>query len=114
LAHLSKWTVRALLLVLAVLPAHLPAQPTQEAPLALRKVIISHGIELHYVERGTGVPVVFVHGSLSDGGYWTDQVNAFAKAAIEPLLTAGVTIRRTTTKHSLATQQWWTQTTLPR
>jgi non-heme chloroperoxidase len=77
LAHLSKWTVCALLLILGGLPTYLPAQ---EAPLALRKVIVNHGIELHYVERGTGVPVVFVHGSLSDGGYWTTQVNAFAKA----------------------------------
>ncbi|MGC2744194.1 MAG: alpha/beta fold hydrolase, partial [Candidatus Angelobacter sp.] len=49
-------------------------------PLTLCRVILNNGIELHYVERGTGVPVVFVHGSLGDGGYWTDQVNAFAAA----------------------------------
>ena len=77
MAHLSKWIVCALLLILGGLPTYLPAQ---EAPLALRKVIVNHGIELHYVERGTGEPVVFVHGSLSDGGYWNDQVRAFAKA----------------------------------
>lgn len=77
---LSKWTVRTLLLMTIVLPAHLPAQPAQEPALAVRKVIVSHGIELHYVERGTGVPVVFVHGSLSDGSYWNSQVDAFAKA----------------------------------
>jgi pimeloyl-ACP methyl ester carboxylesterase len=35
-------------------------------------------VEPHYVERGTGVPVVFVHGSLSDGGYWNDQLGPFA------------------------------------
>ena len=80
MAHLSKWIARALLLIVAALPAHLPAQTTQETALTIRRVIVSHGIELHYVERGTGVPVVFVHGSLSDGSYWTNQVNAFAQA----------------------------------
>ena len=29
---------------------------------------IGHSITLHYVDEGTGVPVIFVHGSLSDGG----------------------------------------------
>lgn len=80
MAHLSKWTVGALLLVLSGVPSHLPAQTVQETQLTVRKVIVGHGVELHYVDRGTGVPVVFVHGSLSDGSYWNDQVNAFAKA----------------------------------
>ncbi len=30
---------------------------------------IGHGIKLHYVEQGSGTLIVFVHGSLSDGGY---------------------------------------------
>jgi len=40
---------------------------------------IGHGITLHYMAEGTGVPVIFVHGSLSDGGYWADQIAPFAK-----------------------------------
>jgi non-heme chloroperoxidase len=80
LAYLSKRIFAALLLIIAGLPAHLPAQTAHEIPLTLRRVIVRDGIELHYVERGTGVPVVFVHGSLSDGSYWTNQVNAFAEA----------------------------------
>lgn len=80
MAYLSKWTTRILLLILAALPAHLHAQTAQETALTIRRVIVGHGIELHYVERGTGEPVVFVHGSLSDGSYWNNQVNAFAKA----------------------------------
>src|SRR5215469_6186825 len=40
---------------------------------------VGHGIRLHYVSEGTGVPVIFVHGSLSDGGYWADQIAQFAK-----------------------------------
>lgn len=42
-------------------------------------VDIGHHIVLHYVEEGAGAPVVFVHGSLCDMGYWKDQVDAFAR-----------------------------------
>lgn len=45
----------------------------------IRLANIGHGIKLHYVDEGTGVPVIFVHGSLSDGGYWSDQIGPFAK-----------------------------------
>jgi non-heme chloroperoxidase len=44
------------------------------------EVNIGHDITLHYIERGSGVPVVFVHGSLSDFDYWRDQVVAFSKS----------------------------------
>jgi pimeloyl-ACP methyl ester carboxylesterase len=40
---------------------------------------IGHGITLHYVDKGRGVPVIFVHGSLSDAGYWADQIGPFAE-----------------------------------
>jgi pimeloyl-ACP methyl ester carboxylesterase len=40
---------------------------------------IGHGITLHYVDEGAGVPVVFVHGSLSNDGYWADQIGPFSK-----------------------------------
>jgi pimeloyl-ACP methyl ester carboxylesterase len=39
---------------------------------------IGDGIVLHYAEKGSGTPVVFGHGSLSEMTYWNDQVNAFA------------------------------------
>ena len=45
----------------------------------LHSASIGHGITLHYVDEGTGTPVIFVHGSLSDGGYWADQIRPFAK-----------------------------------
>lgn len=53
------------------------AQQNAAAP-AIQTADIGHGITLHYVEQGTGTPVIFVHGSLSDGGYWTDEVTAFS------------------------------------
>ncbi|MGH8397274.1 MAG: alpha/beta fold hydrolase [Gammaproteobacteria bacterium] len=42
-------------------------------------VNIGNGITLHYAEEGRGIPVIFVHGSLSDYSYWKDQVDAFSK-----------------------------------
>lgn len=40
---------------------------------------IGNGIRLHYVEMGSGAPVVFVHGSLSDYEYWSGQIGPFSK-----------------------------------
>jgi hypothetical protein len=37
-----------------------------DAP-TIRTVDIGNGITLHYVDQGKGTPVIFVHGSLSDG-----------------------------------------------
>src|SRR5262249_12913990 len=45
----------------------------------IRAASIGDDITLHYVDEGTGVPVIFVHGSLSDGGYWADQIGPFSK-----------------------------------
>ncbi len=63
-----RWTIGVVVIALAVLLAP-PSTGPQDVPTALRKVIVAEGVELHYDERGTGVPVVFVHGSLSDGSY---------------------------------------------
>lgn len=52
---------------------------TAAAAPSIRSVDIGSGIVLHYVDQGRGVPVIFVHGSISDGGYWADQVPAFAR-----------------------------------
>jgi non-heme chloroperoxidase len=52
--------------------------PHSDAP-AIRTVDIGNGITLHYVDQGKGTPVIFVHGSLSDGGYWADQAGRFAE-----------------------------------
>jgi pimeloyl-ACP methyl ester carboxylesterase len=68
----------ALAVVLAVTASSDANQATIAAP-AIRAVDIGHGITLHYVDEGTGVPVIFVHGSLSDGGYWADQIGPFAQ-----------------------------------
>jgi hypothetical protein len=41
--------------------------PHADAP-TIRTVDIGNGITLYYVDQGKGTPVIFVHGSLSDGG----------------------------------------------
>lgn len=66
------------LLVLAWAPLQGMAQSKIAAP-TIQAVEIGNGITLHYVDLGTGAPVIFVHGSLSDYGYWGEQVREFAK-----------------------------------
>lgn len=42
------------------------------------KTIQANGTEFHYVERGGGQPVVFVHGGLGDFRTWLPQVENFS------------------------------------
>ena len=65
-------------LTCALLAAHAFAQADPQA-FAIHAADIGQGIVLHYVDEGAGIPVVFVHGSLSDGGYWADQIGPFSK-----------------------------------
>ncbi|PYP74547.1 MAG: hypothetical protein DMD41_01315 [Gemmatimonadetes bacterium] len=81
-------------LLLAALPlaaschrgARAPAAPTPPpsarrvgaAPLPLRTVQVN-GTELHYAEFGSGIPLVFVHGSLGTVEDWRAQLDTFAR-----------------------------------
>jgi hypothetical protein len=56
----------------------IPLGAKDKAPL-VKELTLNNGVALHYVEQGTGAPVIFVHGSLSDYTYWKEQVDAFAK-----------------------------------
>jgi pimeloyl-ACP methyl ester carboxylesterase len=38
----------------------------------------ANGIDLSYIEQGTGIPVVFVHGAWMDLRYWEPQRQAIA------------------------------------
>ncbi|MGA7928666.1 MAG: alpha/beta hydrolase [Candidatus Sulfotelmatobacter sp.] len=74
------WFVIAVVLTsLATFPALHGAQ-THDDTSALKKIVVRDGVELHYEERGDGTPLIFVHGSLSDGSYWHDQLAPFAQA----------------------------------
>src|SRR6187455_2965558 len=48
------------------------------AQTSMKKVRVN-GAELHYVEQGNGVAVVFVHGGLEDYRAWQPQMKAFSK-----------------------------------
>ena len=81
--RIAKWILGAAAVAVSVFPClsapQLPSAARLKVDsLAIRRVVVSGGVELHYVERGTGVPVVLVHGSLSDGGYWNEQLGPFA------------------------------------
>src|SRR5579862_1009063 len=73
-------TLRVVILieVLALVASSSFAQKAAHEP-QIHAADIGHGITLHYVDEGAGVPVIFVHGSLSDGGYWADQIGPFAR-----------------------------------
>ncbi|HZE72533.1 MAG TPA: alpha/beta hydrolase [Pyrinomonadaceae bacterium] len=43
-----------------------------------RKVRVN-GVELNYLDRGQGIPVVFVHGGLDDYRYWRSQMKQFSE-----------------------------------
>jgi len=54
-----------------------PAQPIEESN-QLKKVRVN-GVELHYLDRGEGTPVLFVHGGLDDYRYWKSQMEPFSQ-----------------------------------
>lgn len=68
-----------LFLAVVLIAAFEAIASAEDSVPVIRTANIGKGIQLHYVEEGHGVPVVFVHGSISDGGYWSDQVGPFAK-----------------------------------
>jgi len=74
-ARRSLVSAQALLLFLC----SLCSSQTATTASVIKSVDIGHGISLHYVDQGRGTAVVFVHGSLSDGGYWAEQIPRFAK-----------------------------------
>lgn len=65
-------------MALVAFPAAVAANPpdvatSKEPPVAAIRV---NGVELHYVDCGKGVPVVFVHGGLADYREWLPTATA--------------------------------------
>jgi pimeloyl-ACP methyl ester carboxylesterase len=78
MCQLLRWKLLTILTLLAA-AASLSAGP-KDGPPDLRSVTVADGIEVHYVERGKGVAVVFVHGTLGDYSTWESQVGPFAQS----------------------------------
>ena len=55
-----------------------PDTPPTE-PSATSRQLPVNGVDLSYIEQGTGAPVVFAHGAFSDYRYWEPQRQAVAK-----------------------------------
>src|SRR5262249_26638713 len=53
------------ILPLIAVPPFLSAQEPKLPP-EMKKVAVADGVELHYLEKGKGVPIIFVHGSPID------------------------------------------------
>jgi pimeloyl-ACP methyl ester carboxylesterase len=59
-------------------PSLLSAQEPKLPP-DLKMVAVADGVELHYVEKGKGVPVVFVHGGGGAYSQWGYHLGPFAE-----------------------------------
>jgi pimeloyl-ACP methyl ester carboxylesterase len=69
------------IVLLIILGACLPLmlQPMGAIGQPSVKSIKANGVELHYVEKGSGVAVIFVHGGLDDYRAWDEQVGPFSE-----------------------------------
>ncbi|HWP42601.1 MAG TPA: alpha/beta hydrolase, partial [Blastocatellia bacterium] len=71
--------------IIAGLPAVLllcmvaTGQEGSQSPSADVKHVEVNGARLAYIERGSGTPVVFVHGAISDYRTWAAQLEPFSK-----------------------------------
>lgn len=68
------------LITLAVLAVHGSSIAFGQTLARPKRVTIDGGTELHYIEQGTGEPILFVHGATGDCFTWTRQLEDFAKA----------------------------------
>lgn len=71
----SRRMVAGLLVVFLSTLAHAQKPNSNARP---KRVDIGDGVSLHYVERGRGEPIIFVHGFGGDFSVWIPQLNAFA------------------------------------
>src|SRR5262249_7849995 len=78
MSHSIRQTLRSILLVVllfatpALLRAQQPAKPPEP-----KKVTVADGVELHYVEKGKGIPVIFIHGALGNYDVWGGYLDSF-------------------------------------
>jgi non-heme chloroperoxidase len=76
-AYVLKFLTTTFIVVgLLVLTRPLHAQQSENN--RLKKVFVN-GVELHYIERGQGVPIIFIHGGLADYRYWSAQIEPFSQ-----------------------------------
>src|SRR5262245_40218088 len=77
---MHKLVLPAALITASVLLGCSMSAGQENKPPELRKVAVGDQMELNYVERGKGVAVLFIHGSLGDYSTWDAQLGPFAGA----------------------------------
>ena len=79
-ASARKKTMKGLFIGLAVsAPLTLSLWAQEGGSGASPKHLRANGVELTYLDRGRGVPVVLVHGGLDDYRAWGPQMDAFSE-----------------------------------
>lgn len=53
-------------------------QESSMTRLPTKKAVLDGGLEFHFIEQGTGVPLIFIHGGSGDYSSWGGQWDAFA------------------------------------
>jgi non-heme chloroperoxidase len=77
---LSKRQLTALLCGLFLALEHLgAAESGVDEFSASLKIVAVNGVELHYLQSGSGVPVVLIHGGLGDYREWSAQIEPFSQ-----------------------------------
>ena len=59
-------------------PRHCAAEQGKETTPKIDKFAIVFGAKIHYVEAGSGVPVILVHGLADDAGVWDSIIQLLA------------------------------------
>ena len=66
-------------LLLAFLLLTAACQPITAPPPPVATTVALNGIELYYEVHGRGEPLILIHGGLGNAGYWSNQIDVFAK-----------------------------------
>src|SRR5437868_1671772 len=65
--------------LLCLQPAAAEQQQASEELNAQLKMVSANGVQLHYLERGQGTPLIFLHGGLGDYREWLGEIGAFSE-----------------------------------
>ncbi|PYJ75489.1 MAG: hypothetical protein DME69_14950 [Verrucomicrobia bacterium] len=59
-------------------PLHCPAQEAKEAPPKTDKFVTVYGAKIHYVEAGSGAPLILIHGLADNVAVWDSVIPSLA------------------------------------
>jgi 2-hydroxy-6-oxonona-2,4-dienedioate hydrolase len=71
------WFLIGLFAVVLFLPGY-PAEERKEAPAKTDKFITVYGAKIHYVEAGSGAPVILIHGLADNTAIWDSIIPSLA------------------------------------